>query len=403
VAASRPFLASYGGGHAQILIALAAELDRRGRGYDLMGFTTADAAFRSAGLTTVPVGELVDASIPAEVRARAAELAPPPGHPDITARQTTDYFTVGFADLVRRVGIEEAERLFAELERKAFEPVTAFEEYFRRTRPSIVVSTTSPRFEVAALRAARSLGIPTLAIGDMYLIAEQEWILTPGYAQDLTVISDSVAAMLEKAGGLSSRLHVLGNPAFDALEAGAGDAAVRSAERERLGIGDRTAILWPLGGAADEVAGRSLLTPVEVAQFLDHLCDRDPSLTYVLRPHPNWPVTDLAMRHGRIDATASLEHALLAADLVCVEASTVGLQAVLRGVPTICYNFADYVLYPDFGWAAQASTLGQLRNMVLSRRYFEPPASLRAHVGGAAARIADLMERLETGDQPPRT
>jgi hypothetical protein len=403
VAAGRPFLASYGGGHAQILIALAAELDRRGRGYDLMGFTTADAAFRSAGLTTLPVRELVDPTIPADLRERAAELAPAPGHPDITAWQTEDYFTVGFADLVRRVGIGEAERLFAERERKAFEPVTAFDAYFRRTRPSIVVSTTSPRFEAAALRAARALAIPTLAIGDMYLIAEQEWILTPGYAQDLTVISDSVAAALQEAGGLSSRLHVLGNPAFDALEAGKGDDAVRQAERERLGIGDRTAILWPLGGSADEVAGRWLLTPKEVVNFLDDLCDRDKSLTYVLRPHPNWPVSDLAMRHGRIDATASLEHALLAADLVCVEASTVGLQAVLRGVPTICYNFADYVLYPDFGWAAQASTLAQMREMILSRGYFDPPDSLRAHVGGAAARIADLMARLEIGDESIET
>lgn len=398
-ASGRPFLASYGGGHAQILIALAAELERRGRDYDLMGLTTADAAFRKAGLQTIPIARLIDPEISGAVRDRAADLAPPSGHPDMTAEQTLAYFTIGFADLVARFGMAEAEERVARLDRKAFEPVCAFERYFRLTGPSIVVSTTSPRFETAALRAARRLSIPSLAIGDMYLIAEQEWILTPGYARDLTVISDVVADILKATGGLSSRVHVLGNPAFDALAPSPADAAVRMRERQRLGIGERTCILWPLGGAAEEVAGRMLLPPVEVAAFLDRLCDRDPGLTYVLRPHPNWPVTGLPLRHGCLDDRATLEAALLASDMVCVEASTVGLQAVLRGIPTVCFNFADYVLYPDFGWAAKADTLEELSAIVLSKHYFAPPESLRAHVGGAAGRVADLMARLEGGTQ----
>jgi hypothetical protein len=36
-AGRRPLLVSYGGGHANIMIAVTAELARRGRSYDLLG------------------------------------------------------------------------------------------------------------------------------------------------------------------------------------------------------------------------------------------------------------------------------------------------------------------------------------------------------------------------------
>lgn len=394
-AGRRPLLVSYGGGHANIMIAVTAELARRGRSYDLLGLTTAEEAFRRAGLNPFSLEELIDPLMDRAVRDRAAALAPASDHPDISDAQTTAYHIVGFADLVAQNGLEEAEEKFARLGRKAFEPVRAFERLFARIRPTVVVATTSPRFELAALKAARRTGIPSLAIGDMYLIAEQEWILGGEYADHLTVIGEGVGSMLQQSGKLSSQIHVLGNPAFDALAPAPDDSAVRAAERERLGIGDRTCILWPLGGAAVPVADRMLLEAAEVACFLERLCEMDPALTYVMRPHPNWPVGNLQLKHGRVDAGSALEKALLAADLVCVEASTVGLQAVLKGIPTICYNYADYVLYPEFGWAAKANTLDELAELVIARAYFEPPAELRAQVGNASRRVTDLIEQLE--------
>jgi hypothetical protein len=247
--AGRPLLLSYGGGHAQIIIAVAHELARRGRSFSVLGLTTAEKAFRRAGLDPLPIGRLIDPRVPAWVRDRAAEIAPLSTHPDITDAQTAAYYAIGYADLVERFGRDEAEARVARDGRKAFEPVSAFARLFAE-RPSIVVSTTSPRFETAALRAARLADIPSLAIGDMYLIAEQEWILTPGYARDLTVVSEGVADMLEATGKTSSRIHVLGNPAFDALAATPGDVGVRRALRYGLGLGYMRCILWPLGGAA---------------------------------------------------------------------------------------------------------------------------------------------------------
>jgi len=392
--ARRPLLLSYGGGHAQIIIAVAAEMDRRGIAYDLLGLTTAHAAFLRAGLRSQDVSALLVEDIDSGILAKAGAFTPPSDNPDVTDEQTRAYFALGYEDLVQRFGQAEADRRVAELGRKAFEPVTGFRRYLEALRPSVVVTTTSPRSELAAIKAARELGIPSVAIGDMYLVAEQEWILDGCYADHLVVMSEDVGEMLEATGRLTSQIEVLGNPAFDALAPRQGDEALRARLRSDLGIGDRTCILWPLGGAADEVMGRFLLSAEEVARFLDALCDRDPSFCFVLRPHPNWPVAPMELAHGVIDSAMTLEESLLACDLVCVEASTVGLQAVLRGKPTVCLAFADYVLYPRYGWASEVDTLDELAELVLERRFFSPPPSLGRYVGGAAGRVVDLIASL---------
>lgn len=387
----RPLLFSYGGGHAHIVVALARELDRRGIGYDLLGLTTAHQAFVRAGLRPMNISALTEGAPDAGLMQKGAKLAPLPDHPDITAAQTQAYFAIGLEDLANRYGEAEAEALIERLGRKAFEPVTAFRRLLARLGSSVVVTTTSPRAELAGIKAAKSLGIPSLAVGDMYLVAEQEWILGGTYSDHLVVMSDDVGEMLAATGKLTSRLHVLGNPAFDALAPAAGDQERRRDLRERLGVGDRKCILWPLGGASDEVAGQRLLPANEVASMLEELCEDDASFCYLLRPHPNWPVAPIGLKHGMVESALSLEDALLVADLVCVEASTVGLQAVLRGLPVICLSFADYVIYPRYGWAAKADTLAELKSMVLRREYFAPPPSVAGYVGGAASRVCDLL------------
>jgi hypothetical protein len=390
----KPLLFSYGGGHALIIISVAQELGRRGVEYDLFGLTTAYAAFEQAGLKPMDITALLDDAIPADVASRGRALAPRPDHPHITLAQAQAYYAVGYDDLCRRFGSAEADAKVQEFGRKAFEPVSAFTRLFQRLHPSVVVTTTSPRSELAGIKAAREVGIPSLAIGDMYLVAEQEWILGDEYADHLVVMSDDVGEMLQASGHLRSQVHVLGNPAFDALASQAEDAGKRRELRKRFGVGDRKLILWPLGGAADPVVGRYLLTAEEAASALEDICRQDPTYCYIMRPHPNWPVGPMDLLHGWVDSSLTVEESILAADLICVEASTVGLQAVLTGKAVVCLRFADYVLYPDYGWATKADTVEELREIVLKNRYFAPPQSISRYVGGATQRVADLVVKL---------
>jgi hypothetical protein len=392
----QPFLCSYGGGHANIIIALSRELSRRGVDHQVMGFTTAVATFRRAGLTVSDVATLLEPDLDAPFIDEARMLAPASGHPDVSDEETVAYYAVGYRDLCDRLGEEEALARVEQLGRKAFEPVSMFRRFFERHRPSVVVTTTSPRFEVAAIKAARSLRIPTVAVGDMFLVAEQEWILGDAYAEHLVVISEQVAEMLRQNGlSRATCLHVLGNPAFDVLAAQPGDESRRAELRKRLDVKDRTLILWPLGGSPETVVGRALLPAQQAGAMLDSICAQDERYRFLLRPHPNWPVPDLPFRYGKVERSLSAEEALMACDVVCVEASTMGLQAVLKGKPVICYNYADYVLYPEFGWASAAWDERQLGEILRSGTMVAPPEKVCEHVGNATPNVVRLILELQ--------
>lgn len=374
------------------MLAVCKELDRRRANYDLMGFTTAHSVFAKAGLEPLDTCALLERDEVGELLAEMGQLVPASGHPAITQNQTDAYFAAGYWDLKRRLGKDAALDRIKAKGRKAFEPVKVFERYFSAINPSVVVATSSPRFELAALLAARSLGIPTIAIGDVLRVDGQEWLDREGFADHMTVISPEVAESLRAAGLSGVELHPLGNPAFDALAPAPGDEAKRSAIRKNFGLEEHNIILWALGGSTDLVDGRYLLQSGEVQKALDGFCSRNPTHRYIMRPHPNWPVDPIESEWGLVDATLTAEEALLAADVVCVESSTLGLQAALRGIPAICLNFADYVVYPKLGWALAVDSLEELLNGLENRSYFEAPESARSLVGSSSAAVADLIE-----------
>lgn len=87
---------------------------------------------------------------------------------------------MGLRDLARDLGREAALERVRQTGRTAFEPVDVMRRYLRQTRPDIVITTTSPRFECALQKAARLEGIPGLAVGDLFLVDERDWILQKG-------------------------------------------------------------------------------------------------------------------------------------------------------------------------------------------------------------------------------
>ena len=387
----RPFLMSYGGGHAAIIAAVASELTRRGVSYDLIGLTTAHAAFVRAGLAPLDVTALVEPEDEA-FYAAVEQYLPSESHPDISPAQTHTYFALGFADLARRFGISEAHRIVAARGRKAFEPTHAFVRRFARKRPSLLVATTAPRFELAAIRAARLCGVPSLALGDHFLVGETPAITSGSYADHLVVLAHAVAQRLHAAGGALPQLHVLGNPAFDSLAPAPGDAARRAALRERIGCMGERLLFWPLGGAAQSGSGEALLSPQQAARALEPIMQAG-GWRCVMRAHPNWPVAADTPHLCPPDFTP--EDCLLASDLVVAESTTLGLQALLRGIPVIALGHADLTQYPYFGWATLVHTPTELQAAVLGGEYRHPPAELRALVGRATGRVADLIGQLQ--------
>ncbi|WP_341235823.1 hypothetical protein [uncultured Sulfitobacter sp.] len=404
-AAKRPLLMSYGGGHAQIMAAVAAGLIARGSTPDLIGLTTAARFFARRGLAARSVLALQDEAstcTDAGDLAFLRDVTAGQSHPDITPAQTAAYFAIGYRDLACRIGTRAArDRITAE-GRRAFLPVDAMVRYLKRTRPDAVVTTTSPRFEHAMLQAARRLGIPSLAISDLFLIRERDWIIPAPYAEHLSVFASSVREDLLQAGLIGSEIHVTGNPAFDSLRPAPDDAARRAALRARLGMTDKTVILWPAaqvdarGRSGDPYAGPQDLVPV-----FERLCRADPDFTYILRPHPNSAFTlGPGADHGLLDdGTLSPEEALLVADVVCAEVSTMGLQAALRGIPVICVKYAEDAVYPLHGLARAVPDLDAMAAMLLARDFGKGGQTIdMPPLGTATGNVVDLIGRIVGAD-----
>ena len=397
----RILMASYGGGHAAMIAPVARELRARGAEVDLIGFTTARAYFERVGLPAGSAISLLDpvAAHDAPFREAAQPYMGLDCHADIRPEETEAYFTVGLRDLAERIGLEAALDSVRAMGRKAFEPVSAFERYIVRTRPDVVVSTTSPRFELALLRAAQRVGAPSLALGDLFLLDERRWILSGDFADHLAVISPTVAEALIRDGLTGTQLHVTGNPAFDPLAPKPDDEDRRRSLRARLGLADRTIILWPVAARPGAVAsdGRPYALPVEVVAAMERICARDPNFAYLLRPHPNSPfeMPDGA-RNGVLDlGLLTPEEALLVSDVVAVEVSTMGLQAALLNKPVVCVAFARDAGFPEYGLAAAVDNLDEAIEMIAERRY-QPPSTTWAMppLGEATRLTADLILRL---------
>lgn len=393
-----PLLASYGGGHAQIVSVVARALTDRGVEPTVIGFTTGYQAIKRAGLNCLSVETLLEPGEDDEFLEAVKPLLGSENHPDVTPRESQIYFALGLRDLVERCGWDAAWEKAKIQGRKAFEPVTVMRRYLKKHRPDAVVTTTSPRFELALLKAASALSIPSLAIGDLFLVKETEWITSPGYAKRLAVLNDEVANRISGAGYPRDQIVVTGNPAFDSLAPRADDDERRRRLRSKLGLSDRTVILWPAASSHVSMIGRSFLAPEEVVAGFEALCAKHKDFTYIFRVHPN--ARDLVPQGitlGQLDpGELSVDDAILVSDVVCVEASTVGLQAAIKGRPVICVGYADYVVYPQHGLAMPTSSLDEALHIIAQRAYQAPSPRHIPPVGNATARVLDCLDDLIT-------
>ena len=332
----RVLLTCYGGGHAQIIAQLWDRLIELGHDVEVIALTMAYPALEALGYRPSSVQQLLN---PRHATwASFAEQNMGTVHPDLTFEDSLAYHAIGLADLAHQYGSGEAERSFQEHGRLAFLPLETWKEYLSQQSFDVLVATTSPRFERAALMAAREMGIPHLAVGDWFLFYEKEWICAPGYAENIAVLNASVEQFL-KDEGYRGKIAVTGNPVFDRL------AVTTSAQKTQKPV-----FLWAaaMGKLPD---GRTFITHEDALSTLESCFSQYPNWSYVYRLHPNDPwLPDVELQYGEIDlGEQAIEEAIANATVIGTEVSTVGLQAAAVGKPVASVGFEDYVHYEKFG------------------------------------------------------
>lgn len=358
----RILFACYGGGHVQSLVPVIRALaERDDVVLQVLGFTTALASFRRAGIDALGYSALLRAE-DAPWCKRAIPFVERPLHPDVSEQDSLAYYAIGLRDLELAHGADAAVEMFSREGRKCFLPIDAMRRHLRQNPVDLVVTTTSPRSELALLRAARSEGIETLAVSDLFLQNESSYVCAPGYARNVTVMANAVGRHLVACGFDQGHIHVTGSPAFDALF----DSAFREPAaklRRVLGFGaEQRLLLWACPSAPVSMIGKPFLDTARMIAFLEGYCASRPDTAFLIRQHPNKRVVpaDQALDRGRIcPDDVPIEVCLYAADQVILETSTVGLQAALLGKPVVTVASAGYPPYAEYGLAVDVPSLDQ--------------------------------------------
>ncbi|MDB5897399.1 MAG: hypothetical protein JWP41_1001 [Ramlibacter sp.] len=408
---------TYGGGHVEMCLPVMQALRRQVPGCEvqLLALTTAAAVARRAGEQPLGYLDFCQGGEGARAMQYGQQLIGEQQHPDVAREESLAYLGLNFLEWVDALGETGARERWAQVGRQGFRPVQLMRRVLQSLRPDVVVATNSPRSEQAAIEAAHSLGIPTLSMVDLFALPGDPYRARSVHADRIAVLSEGTRSNLVDAGVAPQRIVVTGNPAFDSL-AGAQAQSAAGGFRAERGWGDQRIVLWAGHMEPEDAeprwAGSALGAAVQEHLVAWTLSQRDVCLA--IRYHPNeWHRFAAPAPHPRIHWSRPDREPLLpvlaAADLVVVQATTVGAQANAAGKEVLSLSFSPLVQrcgmdYARLGLATAVPDLtalpGLLEQRLASAR--RGPAAARPQEP-AAERVAHEIASLVTGhDQGSR-
>ncbi|MHB9143938.1 MAG: UDP-N-acetylglucosamine 2-epimerase [Symbiobacteriia bacterium] len=345
---------TYGGGHAAAVMPVAKRLSDRWDVHTL-ALTTAAEAFRRNGLPYHTARDFITPSDYAQSNYGKvlADRWHAPGK-GISREESEAYLHLSMVDLVHEVGESEAWRLIEQDGRQRFLPVTLVARAFDLVNPDVLLTTSAPRAEQAALQVAMDRGIPSVRLEDLF---GANAVVRPEPSR-WAVFSTITANNLVARGVRRDHIVVTGNPAFDSI------SKVRETPlqhiKDQLGLDRRYTILW----ASQQLPDSSRILDVLLAIARAH-----PEWQLIVRPHPS----EESSRYEQVGRAAAGNvcvasshpiHELLAiSDLVITQFSTVGLEAALMGRDLITVNLSgrpEPVSYSEMGLALSVDELSEL-------------------------------------------
>ena len=384
---------AYGGGHIACLLPVVQRLRGQGWRVELLALTTAAAYCAERG---VAHSRFADFPVVQDDRSRAhgARLAAAQSrHPTVAVEETIAYLGASYRDLEDELGVDGAAQRFAAAGRQAFLPQSSLARIIEEVRPDVVLATSAPRAERAAVRAARAAGVPAVVVVDLFALGDEALLADPQYGDRICVFAESVRARLIAAGRAPSEVIVTGNPVFDRLA----DPALREAGlalRQARGWVGRQVITW---ASQPEPADPEL--PRRIEATLVAATAQHPSWQVVLRPHPSDQVTfpDLGPQVV-ISTRADDLHTLLAAsDVIVTMTSTVGLEGVLLGKPLVTWNRSQntpYCPYAAMGFARGVEVLTDLPEAVVAALAGNAPRPELPSLGRGTTGVEEVVQQL---------
>lgn len=355
----RVLFVTYGNGHIAKVAPVVGALEKLGVECIVLALTLGYRQALDRGLKPLGYKDLLHLVHRERALEYGRRLWPENRHPDVDELESCSYLGINYLEWVEDLGEEGAARRYAEKGRRGFLPVRTMGKLIDWLRPGVVVSTSSPRSEQAAIEAAVQRGIPSLTMLDVFANPHDTYLHHEVYADRITAPSRLAARQLANAGIEPSRVRVTGCPAYDYLRDRT-HVAEGEALKRQLGWDGLSVLLWAgtmepeRPGIDPQYVGTGLCLMVE--RKLRQWVARRKDVALIVRYHPTqyhlYP--DLG-RQERLWVSNPLQDRLRAqlhaADTVLVQTSTVGFEAAVMGKRLLNLAFSPTVIETDYDFS----------------------------------------------------
>jgi spore coat polysaccharide biosynthesis predicted glycosyltransferase SpsG len=160
-------LIAYGGGHINIQVNVARLFLKKGWNVQFLSTPNTTARLKKEGLPFITFKELATEE---DIIAgkKIVHLLHNPNSP-IDFDESVAYSGINYNDSKEYFGEENSVKLFKNFGRRTFLPVAHIKQYMEQYKPDLVsVTLSSARAERASIIAAKQLGIPVMAIEDLF-------------------------------------------------------------------------------------------------------------------------------------------------------------------------------------------------------------------------------------------
>ena len=331
------FIVCYGGGHVNMIIPVIKRLKTLNLEVKVLGLTTAETALKKHGIESFGYRHYLSLfKDQNEIQLHGSDLKKDlPANNEIPSEETIAYLGLSYWDLEQKLGKVEALRKYSSEGRYCFFQTKVMEVILEHEKPDFLLTTNSPRTELASLVISKKLKIPNSCLVDQYSkVIFEDRFQHADYIDHYFVPMDFDKSKLTDLGVPAYNITVSGNPAFEnhfSVE------NINQAKdfRKTYFFSKETVITYA------KAPSYSIFAEVdsEVIDKLLKFIKANPEFGLIIRNHPN----DLAsceqvkgvFYSTKVESVAMILHAT---DIIISQGSTVGMEGKLLGKTVVQYS-----------------------------------------------------------------
>jgi len=353
-------MASYGGGHVNLMIPLYKKLRKK---YEItyLGLSIATNVLDREGIPYTNYSTYSDLIMDAAAEKFGEELAKRwHVHGKVDLRESVCYLGSCMRDLVNDYGEEKAWLKLESMGRKAFNPIYTARKIIEYVNPELIVTTNSPRTERALTIVGKRMGITTVNIHD-HLGFDERHHLSADY---VAVMCEITKNNLVRKGHDFARIHITGQPVFDNII-----EQMNKFNREEL---CKKNDLDPIKKYI--LLGSSRLFTEEIVESIIVTIEKfKPEYEMIIKPHPGENTAlynRLKVNYPNVHlyTDVDIRQLIFISELIIASGeSTITLEAVLMKCPVVQLNLsviANLVPLFQYGVSLEVTKINQLQKII---------------------------------------